>query len=1017
MKPDGTRSGLPRFWLFTAVILCAFAPPALSNQPIPVQTRAEDLFVATKWQTREGLPQNSVLSIVQTRDGYLWLGTFNGLVRFDGVNFTAFTVSNTPELLSDSINVLKVASDGTLWIGTGGGGLVSYDGRKFRRVPPEEGFSETEVLYLLNGPDDALFVGTATSLYRYDGRRFSVTAQLPGDMRPLNRVGFDAAGQFWLSTASGFQPLNTASGNLGPEVPQAAPNLQDGYYDLDTGHWRTLDGLAALGRELKGSPTRFILIRGDDIWTSDWSRKDTVLILHRRDQTWDFRGHPALARHDIVALFCDSRGNLWVGLDGGGLVRLQPKTITTYSMAQGLPSENIVSLTEAPDGQLFLGRLGGNRGLTSLNPDQNLLVPDLDPFKGRFVSSCLQSRTGPLWIGTVGQGIFSVENGNALAWRQGPGELLAGADTMITVLFEDRQGAFWIGTESLGAFRYDGTNTLQHTTSTGLPHNKVSAIVQDLEGHFWIGTVNGLAQVSPDGKLTPFRTKDGLGANGIHCALVDHFGVVWIGTAGGGLSRYLGPGNTPPFRTLSTLHGLQNDVIAQLVEDEAGHLWVSSNRGISRLERAEIDSYFSGTNRFVHPISYGTSEGMISEECSGGFQPASLKDRSGRLWFSTVGGLVMIDPSTASELVDPPIVHIESAFGDGVPLKIDGGPGSRRLLVPAGVQTLEIRFTGIEFSAPEKVAFRYQLAGFDPNWVDAGTRRSAFYTGLQPGERSFQVIARNNAGFWNQTGARLLISAQPAWWQTTAFRAALAFLILGTLAAAYALQISRLHRQRRRKAEFARQLIDSQEQERTRIARELHDSLGQNISMIKNSLFRAVRAFEKGAPAIEPVQESLEIASETVEEIRRIAQALRPYQIDRLGLVTAIQFLAEQTSRATGIAVEVTSDNLAGTLGSEAEINLFRIVQEALTNVARHSKATRVLITLKQFDREIVLEISDNGSGLATSPARATGQLRGSGLPGMAERAQIMSARFEIESAPGQGTKIRVRLPALNPAN
>lgn len=432
---------------------------------------------------------------------------------------------------------------------------------------------------------------------------------------------------------------------------------------------------------------------------------------------------------------------------------------------------------------------------------------------------------------------------------------------------------------------------------------------------------------------------------------------------------------------------------------------MSSNRGIYRTSRQQLNDFAEGRIPAIICTAYGKPDGMLNNECNGGRQPSALQTPDGHLWFPTQDGVVVIDPEAVPFNPQPPPVLIESVVLDHVHIGFADG-----VHIKPGQADLEIAYTGLSYTKPQQVRFRYRLVGQDGDWVDAGTRRTAYYPYLPPGRYTFQVIAANSDGVWNLEGASMQIAVLPPFYQTWWFitLAALVFAGLGLMA--YSRRVRQLKRARAAQEAFSRRLIESQEAERQRLAAELHDGLGQSLVIIKNRALHGVE-MRDGGLAFEQMEEIADSAGQALFEVREIAHNLRPFQIDRLGLTKAIGAMVARADRANGVRFAADVEAIDGLLSPEFEINFYRIIQESINNVIKHSRATEACVTVRRTAQGIDLTIEDNGCGFDPAAARPSEPGQGGfGLTGLVERARILGSTPQIDSTPGRGTRIRLHL-------
>jgi signal transduction histidine kinase len=689
-------------------------------------------------------------------------------------------------------------------------------------------------------------------------------------------------------------------------------------------------------------------------------------------------------QRNLMSLREDLNGNIWVGLESHGLHRVRRKQIRTISTPDGLPIDDVTTILADQRGRMWLGTFG--KGLYASADRMDTFLPVDIPGVAN-VTALFERADGTLSLGTYHGDHYRGDGTNFVIDQQGHG----GRAT-----FEDREGGFWVGTLTHGVEHYRDGRLTRYTARDGLASDRIQCLAQDAGGDVWVGTLRGLNRIS-SGRVVGFSGEDIFARKTIRALYVDPRGALWVGTLGSGLAR-ISQGQAS---FITAHHGLPSDGIEQIVEDDATNLWLGTWTGIARINREELESCAEGRRSFVTPMTLGQEDGMITPGCGSGFQPSCTKTRSGTLWFCTPGGLVVVDPKLIKPRTQPPPVHIEEASADDRPLAL----GTKSVTVPPGVRRVSFRYTALSFSAPEKIRFRYRLEGYDDAWVSAGGSREATYTRLPAGNYRFRVSAGNKDGVWNTTGAVLGVMVVPPWWQAWWFRGLALTTLGGLVFGAYELRIHQHKKARGAQEILARRLIESQEQERKRVAAELHDSLGQSLQVIKG---RAQLGLNRPADSSERAKQFEEIstaASQAIQEVRTISHALRPAELDQLGLAKAIEWIVEKTNATSATRFACELDRVDG-LAPEIEISLYRIAQEGINNVLKHANATEAILQLRRAGGAVCFSIFDNGRGLAR-PARHDGH----GLFGIAERARLFGGRFEVHSAPGKGTRLTVTIP------
>ena len=750
----------------------------------PVWPREIEFTIKT-WQTDEGLPQNSVSAIIQSRDGYLWLGTFNGLVRFDGVRFTTFTAARSPGLPSDNINALCEDRLGRLWIGTEGGGLVRYENHQFRGIHAPGSLAPEVISHICQDGSGTIWVGTPHGLFRVNDDQMDLVPPPPGVTGPIHALCPEQDGALWVSWGETLIRFRAGRWDPVPELIGAfriTPDLTNGVWLASDRHGllHYADGKAIQAAELTGhNVERVLQSRDGDIWLT---ANRSGLIQVRNGRKSQFTAADGLLVNDLPTLFEDREGNLWIGSNGGGLHRLRKKALQTISTRNGLPHNDVVCLTRDSSENVWIGTWGEGAGIW--RDGQFHRVSGALASEGLIVSFS-QARSNAIWIAATDGKLYYGQNGQTTLRDVLPGQ---GTRTV----FEDRDGGLWLGSRDFGVQHRRAGETNYFTTTNGLSHSYVTSIAQDQDGAIWVGTKGGLNRIAGR-EVKQFHQAHGLGAEPVHTLYPDRAGALWIGTAGGGLSRYY----QGRFATVNTRDGLANDVVAQIIEDDYGYFWIGSNAGLMRVKRKNLEECLDGAVDEIQGLVLSRQEGMLNPECAGSHQPGCFKDPSGHLWFATVGGLVVVDPTrVASNPLVPP-VHIESVRTEVelTPRSPSAAGDSFSYVVPAGKGRFEIDFTALSFAVPERVRFKYRLIDWDSDWVHAGTQRTAQYAKVSPGQYLFHVIACNNDGAWNETGATISIVIEPFWWQTATFKLFMAVgLAAGGLAIARSVHVRKLRR-------------------------------------------------------------------------------------------------------------------------------------------------------------------------------------------------------------------------------
>ena len=963
------------------------------------------------WQDHDGLPANGVAAIARTPDGYLWLATGEGVVRFDGVRFTTFDSVNTPALESNNVQSLLVDRAGSLWIGTHSGGVTRYRDGRFTHLSTKDGLSDNRARSLYEDRLGGIWVGTEAGVNVFRGGQFTVysTANgLPDDQ--VQAFTENPTGDIWIGTLGGLVRARDGRFTIYTTRDGLPSNAVRALLWDRAGHlWVGTDG--GLSRFQEGEFTTYGLAHGMTpaaILAIAEDGDGTVWVGTRGDGLYRFEGgrltksaRGELASDVIEAIHSDGEGHLWLGTTAG-LVRLKVGAFTVYTAADGLPLDEVRPIHQDADGDIWVGT---DAGLARFTNGRFVTHATSDGRPYSSVTGISEDRSGHLWIQTY----MPSPAGSLVARGERPvraDAIDAGWPTrQFTSMLEDRGGSMWFGTATDGLHRLRGGRASVYRVEDGLADHHVTRLFEDREGSLWIATASGLSRFK-DERLTTFTAEDGYDGGHSLSFHQDRAGRIWIGTYGGGLFRY----QDGTFAVIRSSDGLYDNLAHQILEDDRGNLWMSSNKGIYRASLQQLNDFADRRIAAVQSFAYDTADGMLSRECNGA-NPAGLKARDGTLWFPTIRGVVVVDPRRLDQ--SSPTVVIEGVSLDSRPQSL-----TEAVRVRPDHETLEIHYTALSWSRASRVRFKYQLVGVNRDWVDAGARRTAYFSHLPPGTYTFRVIADNGEGVWNTVGTSHSIIVLPPFYGTWWFRAMAAVSLLGIGYFGVRLRIVRLERERNAQRAFSRTLLESQEAERRRIAAELHDSLGQSLLIIKNRVALAQIDVADADVLREQLDELSTSASHAIDECREIAYNLRPYHLSRFGLAATLRAMFMRVGEVTAMTPSTDLDAIDDTLSEEAQVSVYRIVQECVNNIIKHSKATEASLVARLRGGDVTFVIRDNGIGFApTGPLPAGGAPptapSGFGLMGVAERVRMLGGRFEIGST--GGTTIRITLRAARP--
>jgi ligand-binding sensor domain-containing protein/signal transduction histidine kinase len=982
------------------------------------------------WQTDSGLPQNTVHAVAQSRDGYIWLATEGGLVRFDGVQFQVYDKQNTSQLRSSFINNLFADGSGALWIATADGltrrappapdsgtpalttfttdqglpsnsvwsvyqdrsgtlwaltanGLGRFTGSRFEPLPIPQGLSSTSSM--VEAPDGSLHIGTSAGLVTIRNHQIVASRQSqPIGRLEIQALAADRAGQLWIGTREGLKLLSAGKLSV-PLLPRLSAQItalladsagriwigtDSGLSLYDSGHLRsftTREGLP--GNRVEGLY--------EDREHTLWISTDRGLARIHDGQLDTLTPSGGLSSNVVLSIFEDREGSLWLGTETGGINILRDQKFTTYTTDDGISDDLVRSVFQDRRGTIWIGTNGG--GVDRFTAGRFASLPPSTGLASNIILALADDPAGDLWVGTP-DGLNRIHDGRSTLFTSADGM----ADDFVRSLSTARDGSLWIGTRR-GISHYQSGAFTSYTRMDGLGSDLVGAILEDRDGSLWIGTLGGLSHFNGR-KFTNYTTQNGLSSNVVTALYQDPNGTLWIGTNGGGLNR-LRSGHIDRFPAM----GLPDNIYAILEDATAGNLWLSSNSGVYRVSRDRLNAIADGHAHNIHTIAYGIADGMKISECSSGGHPAAWKLADGTLWFATLKGIAAIDPEHTTTNRQPPLVAIEQVLVDDQPVQAPApniGPGHTRFT---------FQYAGLSFVAPQKVRYQYRLDGFDHEWIDAGTRRTAYYTNIPPGRYTFRVEAANNDGLWNETPTTFSFRVLPHFYQTWWFYllVALALALIG-----YGIYRWRVHRVER---EFSAVLA-----ERNRIAREIHDTLSQGFVAVSVQLEIVARLLStSGETARQHLEQARQLVRHSLDEARTSIWDLRSQGTGREDLATRLTRSAERLTATTSIKAQLKVSGTYRPLPANLENELVRIGQEAIHNAVRHGHPQTIAVDLEFTEKLVRMTVSDDGRGFSPHPSGSSPNGH-YGLTGMQERAQQIGGRLLVASAPGQGTRITI---------
>ncbi|MFO7445227.1 MAG: two-component regulator propeller domain-containing protein [Ignavibacteriaceae bacterium] len=1042
-----------------ALLINTFFYLQVSVQAQQVLTKFEHLSI------EDGLSQTAVFCIMQDKNGFIWIGTEDGLNRYDGYDFVIKKndPSDSSSLSNNTIFSIYQDSRGFIWIGTEGGGLNLYDPvhDSFKRFKYEQdnpnSLSDNVVKAVCEDKNGFIWIGTKNGLDRYDPvsgkfRKYKNGINDPGSLSNnyVHSLFYDSRQILWVGTEKGLNKYDPQKDNFKRFIK--SPNdeyslshdiilsiAEDGNRNLWIG---TFDGLNKFivdsekffrynpDNNLRIKDIRSLCIDNDNLWVG--SRPDGLLKLNIRTGKFNRYIHvkdepTGINRNSVYSVFKDSAGSLWIGTWGGGINILHQnahnfKHYKSVSEKENeLSSNDVRSVYKENDSIIWVGTRndGLNRYNRNSGKTERFYFKENDPhsLSHNSVFSIFKDNN-LLWIGTRdGLNKYNEKTKNFTRYYS-PYKGKDNEEGIVNIL-KAKSGLFWLGTRGRGIILFNPEENkyvkLFSKDNSGLSDDFIFDIYEDSKGIFWIGTNNGLNRYDPASNTFSVFINDGgsnsIGNNVIWSIYEDKNSNLWFGTRGG-LSFYNRERDN--FTNFTEKDGLPNQVIYSMLDDNTGCLWLSTNNGISKFN---IDLFIKEKKVLFN--NFTTSDGIQSQEFNFG---AYHKSNDGELFFGGINGFNSFLPSEIklNEYIPPVVITDLKVMNKSITVqKSPGGAGldsailfKRQINLSYRDNIISFKFAALNFFAPGKNKYMYKLDGFNDEWkhMDNG-QRSVTYTNLDPGEYVFQVKASNNDGIWNPAPAQVIINISPPFWNTIYFRIAAALLLGTFILSLFYMRLKKVKEEKVKQENFSRQLIEKQETERKRIAAELHDSLGQNLLLIKNRAVLGLQYINGNKDLAEHVSEISSIASETLKEVRQISHNLRPYQLDRLGLTDAVKGAVKKVAESSAINFELQCDDIDDLVAKEKEINIYRILQEALNNIIKHSDAANAQLSFLKKDDNLIISISDDGKGFNGIIDREGDGLSGYGLTGIQERVKILNGKLFLNSAQGNGVKLAITLP------
>lgn len=1009
--PKALKRILPGLALLAVLLLLsAVRASALSND-----------WFARAWQSDEGLPDNNVSGIAQTADGFLWVGTVGGLVRFDGTRFDEFSPLNVETVPSRGIRTLLLDKQGALWLSLDRGVVVRAGATSAKALTTADGLPNAQTLVFAEDAEGAIWMayGSRRNVAYIKDNHVVTLGAAEGVPSGQGWIAADSKGQLWLAKGGHLSVFRKGKFQPVIEYPQTgfvrvAAAKKGGVWIASASKvWRYREGqeLEAAGELPLGCSISAIL---EDHTGALWLGTSANGLFRRTEA--GIESMPSSHRQ-IECLFEGREGNIWVGTYGGGLNRLRPRAVELVGIEQGLPFESVRSVCQDTSGVMWATTQNGL--LTHSDGTNWSVLNQSTNWPGGIPACVARDPSGGIWIGTSDRGLVHYQNGEFKSWR---GHVNGLATDNVHGILVASNGDLWLTFYSRLQHMTNGV-----ATTIGLPPDTryLRALGEDASGNVWGGTSEGRLFCVRKGVLSDETEGVQGGALSIRCIYGTSDGSLWIGYAGGGLGRY----KDGKFVRITTREGLHDNYISQVVADKMDRLWLAGNGGIFQVSMSELsrvaDDIAHGRKTRLRSVVYGRAEGLPSLQPDYDSIPAVSRAQDGRVWMAMRTGLAVVHTENIHDNPELPPVIVERVTVDGEPFAVydsksplrdpdlhdvaDLREGHRTLDIKASYRRLEIDYTALSFRAPENVNFRYRLEGLEDEWTEAGTERKATYNHLSSGNYVFHVIACNNSGVWNDVGAKFHFTVLPFFWQRMSFQ--LTMLGLFTLCVIAIVRYVSFRRLRRQVALLEQQTL--LHKERARIAKDIHDDLGANLTQI--ALLSELTRQDMAVPAKAGghVEKISSTARQVMKSLDEIVWAVNPrndtlpHLVDYLG-----QFTLDFLRGAPGIRCRLDLPEHPPELNVPADIrhNLFLAVKEALNNIVKHAGANEVRLGVEVSDSKLRVTVTDNGHGFDQPPQDAWAD----GLRNMRQRLAEIGGECAIESRSGQGTTITFDVPWRN---
>jgi signal transduction histidine kinase/ligand-binding sensor domain-containing protein len=970
----------------TCLGISLFAMNAIANRVVAVDSApSASGYIEKNFTVEDGLLSNRVNTILQTRDGFLWVGTAEGLLRFDGRHFAPIVF--LPQSSPASVTALAEAPDGALWVGTLAGlariemGGMSEPGHAKSALYHPNTVEGDSIQCLHFSRSGTLFVGTMTGMYRMDGDKLSVI--IPKLW--TSRIEEGSNGHLLVITSNGFMEWDGTEVIRHPEVSAKLGVHQNEIFHVYEDRTGTIWYCTILGlaRQVGASIERLKSAK-DAVFRVNEDAQGTIWFsqsggLYRVGKS----GRELIASNLAATYLCfDQNGDVWASTKGAGLYRFKKQAVKMFTAADGLPLGLPRAVLAASDGKLWVGSDCG--GLSWFDGTRFHSYSEKQGLANSCVFSLAEDRNGDILIGTFGGGIFRYRKGQFTVFVK-EDKL---TDRVAVAILPARDGSLWIA-YSDGVRRIQDGQVREFTTADGLSSDKVLSAYMDGHGVIWVETTGGIDRWEKDRFVAVSKTNNASTNSG-------GFG---FGEDEGGELFAFGPlGGTYEVQENRVVRvDIAPKITGMLSTREA--LWFCGD-GIYRAAPDSLEKWEKHPDAPPNYTRFDRADGMNSAECTGGFRNMAMT-KDGRIWVATEQGVAMLESSTPPHRAEKPALYMEK-----IVIGKTAQPVGRELVVPPGTHHLELHFDAIELTSPERVRFQYRMDDVDREWLDADATVTAVYTGLPVGVHDFHVRASNVDGEWDQTGIVYKITKEPYFYQTTWLRLLCVVAFLGLVALLFRMRL-------RQMAQRFQLRMEERVNERTRIARELHDTLLQSFQGTLLHFQTGINLLpEHSGEAQKRLQKAMDLAAEAIDEGREAIQGLRSSVVETNELAAAIRTLGEELAASDSVAFSVQQEGTSRNLHPIVRDEVYRIVGEAMRNAFHHAEAKQIEAEIRYDDQGLRVRARDDGKGIDPKLLRSEEREGHFGLRGMEERAKLIGGKLAVWSERNVGTEVELTVPA-----